>query len=159
MKPPTRQHLGIGWVYVATHVNSKGLTKIGITRNPPNRRHQLGGDDLTVLAMLFSWNPEITEKRLQDKFDAVRVPQSEWFNLTAGQVQDVITELQSQHALVMAHVVSPQPVAWPLNPEIEVENWMPEEPKWCTRSNAWRYVNRAGDACVASSLQEAINNS
>ena len=28
----------LGWVYIVTHANAKGLLKIGITRNPANRR-------------------------------------------------------------------------------------------------------------------------
>jgi hypothetical protein len=150
--------IGLGWVYVVTHANAKGLCKIGITRNPANRKDQLGGDDLTVMAMLFNWNPERAETRLHQKYKAVRVPQSEWFNLTADQVEEVIADLQSQHDQVMAYVVSPRAVAWPLNPAVATNKWKPEEPKWDSLSRVWRYTNRVGDACTANSRQEAVNN-
>ena len=150
--------LGLGWVYVVTHANAKGLCKIGITRNPANRKDQLGGDDLTVMAMLLNWNPEGAEKRLHQKYKAIRIPQSEWFNLTASQIADVIEELKLQHARVMNYVVSPKAAAWPLNPEVETKKWTPEEPRWDSLSRVWRYTNRVGDACTASSRQEAVNN-
>ncbi len=98
-----------GWVYVVTHSNAKGLFKIGITRNPANRKDQLGGDDLTVLAMLLSWNPESTEKHLHQKYKAVRLPQSDWFDLTKDQLKGVIDQLQTQHAQVLRYVVIPEP--------------------------------------------------
>ena len=98
----------MGWVYVVTHANAKGLFKIGITRNPANRKDQLGGDDLTVMAMLLNWNPEGAEKRLHQKYKAVRLPQSEWFNLSMAQVAEIVDDLQSQHGRVMAYVVTPE---------------------------------------------------
>ena len=123
--------IGLGWVYVVTHANAKGLCKIGITRNPANRKDQLGGDDLTVMAMLFNWNPERAETRLHQKYKAVRVPQSEWFNLTADQVEEVIADLQSQHDQVMAYVVSPQPEpkdTWPEPDPMSINSFTGEPP-------------------------------
>ena len=167
----------LGWVYVVTHANAKGLFKIGITRNPANRKNQLGGDDLTVLAMVLNWNPERAEKRLHERFKALRLPQSEWFNLSKEDVAELTLDLADQHSRVMAYVVDPTVVSvedrtlirdwietswnsgtWASLESFKEEKQKPEEPKWDQAFGAWRYTDKEGDACIANSLQEAVNN-
>lgn len=123
----------MGWVYVVTHANAKGLFKIGITRNPANRTDQLGGDDLTIIAMLLNWNPERAEKRLHEKYKAVRVPQSEWFNLSKEDVEQITWDLASQHARVMAYVVDPTSEECPEEERLLIRQWV----ETCSDSGTW----------------------
>ena len=96
-----------GFVYVKAHKNSRGLHKIGLTRRPEQREQQLGGDDCRVVARVLVNDPEGLEDRLHRQFDAVRLPQSEWFNLTDEQLREALGELVKAHEQCLQHVVLP----------------------------------------------------
>ena len=51
-----------GYVFLVTHPNRQGNQKIGLTRTPPERMKQLGGDECTVLAMVLCSDPLIETK-------------------------------------------------------------------------------------------------
>ena len=98
---------GMGYVYLKTHPNAKGLHKIGFTRRPAAREEQLGGEDCVVVARVMSLNPEKLEKDLHRKFDSCRVPQSEWFNLNAVELDEICEALEQEHEKALAYVVVP----------------------------------------------------
>ena len=88
-----------GWVYLLTHKNSKGLHKIGLTRHPERRLEQLGGEDCTVIARVMASDPEKLERQLHEQFAAVRIPQTEYFNLSSADVeacQDVMADAHNE---------------------------------------------------------------
>ena len=162
----------MGYVYVAGHINSKGLTKIGITRHPKNRIDQLGGDDLTVRAMMVCLNPEQTETDLHAKFKKQRVPQSEWFNLTEEHLQEVFHRLDLEHKQavsymkeLISHIVKPVSKSNSIN-QIESQAASPPppmptpagEPEWDRNYQKWRYTDKDGLARESDSYQEALNN-
>tara|TARA_Y100001978_G_scaffold164043_1_gene150949 strand:+ start:252 stop:680 length:429 start_codon:yes stop_codon:yes gene_type:complete len=66
---------------------NKDLYKIGITQNLLNRLNQLKPDE--VLNTLRCSNYEELEKELHKIFKDDRIPQSEYFRLTATQVEEV----------------------------------------------------------------------
>ena len=96
-----------GYVYVKAHKNAPGLHKIGLTRRPEQREQQLGGDDCQVVARVLVNDPEGLEEALHCVYDEVRVPQSEWFNLSSEQLDDVMQELVEAHEECLQHVVLP----------------------------------------------------
>lgn len=96
-----------GYVYVMTHTNAPGLHKIGLTRNPQRREQQLGGEDCRVIARVLVNDPEGLEEALHCVYDDVRIPQSEWFNLSPEQVETVLAELVEAHEECLQHVVLP----------------------------------------------------
>ena len=98
---------GSGYVYLVTHKNAKGLWKIGLTRSPEERMKQLGGDDLTVRAMVMAVDPEEVERSLHKEFSEVRLPQSEWFALDDNHLRWCIFTLKDAHELATKYVVHP----------------------------------------------------
>lgn len=86
------QELGIGWLYVVTHANAQGLVKIGITDRPEKRMGELGNP--TVLARVPLRHPRRHEQRLHQKYQAKRVPQTEWFALDEEELADLFLHLQ-----------------------------------------------------------------
>ena len=108
-----------GFVYVKAHKNSRGLHKIGLTRRPEQREQQLGGDDCRVVARVLVNDPEALEDALHRQYDDVRLPQSEWFNLTPEQLRAVLEELVKAHEQCLKHVVLPdlsEPAPEPAKP-------------------------------------------
>ena len=104
-----------GFVYVKAHKNSRGLHKIGLTRRPEQREQQLGGDDCRVVARVLVNDPEGLEDRLHHQFDEVRLPQSEWFNLTDEQLKEALGELVKAQEECLKHVVLPDRQSLNLN--------------------------------------------
>ena len=163
---------GMGYVYVAKHINTKELTKIGITRRPENRIDQLGGDDLTVRAMMICLNPEQTEKDLHTKFKEQRVPQSEWFNLTEENLEEVFQRLELEHKQavsymkeLISHIVKPDSKSSSINQIESKSASLPPpiptpsgEPEWDRNYQKWRYTDKDGLARESNSYQEALNN-
>ena len=162
----------IGYVYVLTHINSKGLTKIGLTRHPTNRINQLGGDDLTLRAMMVCLNPEQTEKDLHAKFKEQQVPQSEWFDLTEEDLVEVFNKLELEHKKavsymkeLISHIVKPDLTSSSIN-QIESQAESPPpliptpsgEPEWDRNYQKWRYTDKDGLERESDSYQEALNN-
>ena len=98
---------GIGWVYILTHTNSRGVVKIGLTRDPDQRIQQLGGVKVAIIIRLLSLDPEKTEKHLHKKFDEWRIPQSEWFNLNKEQIEDAVELLKADQQKVLALSIEP----------------------------------------------------
>lgn len=162
----------MGYVYVASHTNSKGLTKIGITRRPSNRIDQLGGDNLTLSAMMVCLNPEQTEKDLHAKFKEQRVPQSEWFNLTEEHLEEVFNRLELEHKQavsymkeLISHIVKPVSKSNSIN-QLESQAGLPPppiptpsgEPEWDHNYRKWRYTDKDGLERESDSYQEALNN-
>ena len=162
----------MGYVYVVGHINSKGLTKIGITRRPTNRINQLGGDDLTLRAMMVCLNPEQTEKDLHTKFKEYRLPQSEWFDLTEDHLTEVFHRLELEHKQaisymkeLISHIVKPVSTSTSIN-QIEGQSASPPppiptpsgEPEWDRNYQKWRYIDKDGLARESDSYQEALNN-
>lgn len=162
----------MGYVYVAGHINSKGLTKIGITRRPSNRINQLGGDDLTLRAMMVCLNPEQTEKDLHAKFKKQQLPQSEWFNLTEENLEEVFHRLELEHKQavsymkeLISHIVKPDSRSSSVN-QIESQAASPPppiptpsgEPEWDRNYQKWRYMDKDGLERESDSYQEALNN-
>ena len=86
------QELGIGWLYVVTHPNAAGLVKIGITDRPERRMEEL--DNPQVLARVPVRRPARHEKRLHQKFQAKRVPQTEWFALAEEELDELFDHLE-----------------------------------------------------------------
>ena len=115
-----------GYVYLVTHENSKGLSKIGLTRNPEQRTAQLGGDDCSVLAMVMCINPEHVEALLHRRFAANRLPQSEWFDLKREELEEVCDVLLTAHEEATQFVVLPN---LPPEPEPEPEPVTAATPK------------------------------
>ena len=99
-----------GYVYLITHVNACGLHKIGMTRSPVERLKQLAidGIDVTVIALVMSNDPKTLERDLHKQFSALRVPQSEWFNLKTDDVKAVCEQLIEAHNKAMKHVILPE---------------------------------------------------
>ena len=102
-----KDHTESGYVYLVTHINAPGLHKIGLTRHPRKRIEQLGGDQLTVVAMIRTSDPERIEKALHRNLKSARVPQSEWFNLSEQQLDAVKRAMTNAHQadefIVMPH--------------------------------------------------------
>ena len=96
-----------GYVYLVTHANAGGNHKIGLTRNPPERIKQLGGEDCTVLAMVMCIDPEKVEALLHKRFASKRMPQSEWFKLNRDEIQEVCDVLLIAHEEANQYVVLP----------------------------------------------------
>jgi hypothetical protein len=75
------------FVYLMRHIN--GLTKIGRSKNPRARERTLQAED-PRLTMIFNCEAlEITEKRLHQIFDSVRV-RGEWFDLMPHHVDWIV---------------------------------------------------------------------
>ena len=73
-----------GFVYF---VRNGGLYKIGITENLLRRMSQLSPDEL--LNIVRCTNFQELEQELHKRFKAERLPQTEYFRLSDGQVSDV----------------------------------------------------------------------
>ena len=117
-----------GYVYVKTHAkNGRGLHKIGLTRRPEQREQQLGGDDCVVLCRVLVNDPEGLEDRLHRAYDAERLPQTEYFNLSPEQVHEVLVELVTAHEECLKHVVLPDLSEQTPQPSEETEegHWDP----------------------------------
>ena len=95
--PHNTQELGIGWVYVVTHANAQGLVKIGITDRPERRMEEL--DNPTVLARVPVRRPARHEKRLHQKYQAKRVPQTEWFALSEEELDELFEICDRLHVI------------------------------------------------------------
>lgn len=84
--------LGIGWLYVVTHANAQGLVNIGITDRPEQRMAELGNP--TVLARVPLHHPRRHEQRLHERYQAKRIPQTDWFALGEEELADLLRRLQ-----------------------------------------------------------------
>lgn len=113
-----------GYVYVKAHKNSRGLHKIGLTRRPEQREQQLGGDDCRVVARVLVNDPEALEDLLHQQFDEVRLPQSEWFNLSDEQLREALEELVKAHDECLQHVVLPDLSEPEPEPEPKEREWL-----------------------------------
>lgn len=87
------QELGIGWLYVVTHANARGLVKIGITDRPNARMDEL--DKPEILARVPVAKPRHCERHLHNHFRAQRVPQTEWFGLDDEQLEELFQLVES----------------------------------------------------------------
>lgn len=96
-----------GYVYLKTHANARGLHKIGLTRNPAAREAQLGGDECTVIARVKVQDPEKLERELHEKYEKKRLPQSEWFDLSEDQINEIVNTLRKAHAKEESYIVLP----------------------------------------------------
>ena len=85
---------GPGYVYLVRHPNSNGLHKIGRTTKPESRMSQLGGEDLEIVAIVSCADANEVETGLHRKYKQKRLPQSEWFNLTDTEVEEVQARLE-----------------------------------------------------------------
>ena len=84
-----------GYVYVLRS-NVLGGYKVGITTSPTSRFKALAVG--TKADLVGYWQCPYyreLEKQLHKEYTAQRVPQSEWFDLDAEQLQEVITKIAS----------------------------------------------------------------
>ena len=121
--PHNTQELGIGWLYVVTHANAQGLVKIGITDRPERRMEEL--DNPTVLARVPVRRPARHEKRLHQKYQAKRVPQTEWFALAEDELAELFEHLEELARPFLALIVLPGNA----EPEPELEPEPEPEPE------------------------------
>lgn len=94
MEQPRESDRGPGYVYLIRHQNSNGLHKIGRTTKPVSRMNQLGGEDLEIIAVVLCTDANEVELGLHRKYKAKRLPQSEWFNLSDAEVEEVQARLE-----------------------------------------------------------------
>lgn len=109
------QDLGYGWLYVITHPNGRGLIKIGITDRPAARMNDLGNPE--ILARIPVKNPRKHEIDLHGLYQSQRLPQSEWFNLSESELDDLLSNVASMADTFLSMVVLP-----PSALEVEREN-------------------------------------
>ena len=84
-----------GYIYFLKSTLLGGY-KIGITTNPASRFKALAVG--TKAKLIGYWKLDAyreLEKQLHTEYKAERVPQSEWFDLDATQIQDVIQKISS----------------------------------------------------------------
>ena len=94
MEQITESDRGPGYVYLIRHPNSNGLHKIGRTNKPENRMNQLGGEDLEIIALVLCTDANEVERELHRQYREQRLPQSEWFNLSDEEVEEVQERLE-----------------------------------------------------------------
>ena len=84
-----------GYIYFIKS-NLLGGYKIGITTNPVSRFKALAVG--TKAKLIGYWKLDAyreLEKQLHKEYSAVRIPQSEWFDLDCTQIQEVIQKIAS----------------------------------------------------------------
>jgi hypothetical protein len=111
--------LGVGWLYVITHANARGLVKIGITDRPTARMGEL--KDPEVLARVPVRHPRRHERRLHQKYEEQRLPQSEWFSLSPEQLEEVLEHVEQLAQSFLELVVLPKREKTEPEPEYETE--------------------------------------
>jgi len=99
------QDLGYGWLYVITHPNGRGLIKIGITDRPAARMNDLGNPE--ILARIPVKNPRKHEIDLHSLYQLQRLPQSEWFNLSESELDELLSNVASMADTFLSMVVLP----------------------------------------------------
>ena len=119
------QELGIGWLYAVTHANAQGLVKIGITDRPERRMEELGRP--TVLARVPVRHPRRHEQHLHQKYQAKRVPQTEWFSLDEQELADLFQHLHQVARPFLDLIVLPAVHHEP-EPEVQPEPLPESEP-------------------------------
>ena len=137
-----------GYIYLIKSLILGGY-KIGKTRNPDQRFSQLNvPKKATVVACWYTEQMSRLEKALHKKFKSVRVPQSEWFDLSLSDLKFICSTLSKHNTVwtsdeyreylpkqldkIPASVVSSSPVASP-----NVNSYIPNTPQ---PNKVWKYV-------------------
>ena len=83
------------FIYVLENtVGTLGGYKIGRTNNPDARFKQLKvGTKAKVRMLVKVGDSRLVEKQLHRRFDAVRAPQSEWFDLSPSDLSEIKSKL------------------------------------------------------------------
>ena len=95
-----------GWLYAIRAENADGLVKLGKTGRPSGRLAELQGPE--VLAMVFCLDYSAEETKLHRKFQAKRLPQTEYFRLNEEELSEALETLKGLHETAMGQVVMPQ---------------------------------------------------
>jgi hypothetical protein len=91
----TELEIKTGYLYLLKN-NILGGYKVGITTAPTSRFRALGVGSKSTLIGYWQLNAyRELEKQLHKEYAGLRVPQSEWFNLSDQDIRDVIQKITS----------------------------------------------------------------